>query len=87
MGLKNFQVSVFDMRCGSNAHWHFTKHKETTNLFHLEEELNKHVEANPEKFLEFLLWLTFTVVPNNDENKERMRTIKRILLEKITFID
>jgi len=51
------------------------------------EDLDTYVVIEPEKFLEFLLWLTFTVAPVTDESKERMRAIKRILCEKIIFMD
>jgi len=52
-----------------------------------EDNLNAYVVKKPEKFLEFLLWLTLTVVPVTEEAKERMRAIKRILYEKIFFLD
>ena len=52
-----------------------------------DEELNTYVIKKPDKFLEFLVWLTLTVAPATDEIKERLRAINRILYEKLVFVD
>jgi len=52
-----------------------------------EDELNTYVIPAPEKFLDFLLWLTFTAVPATDEGTESLRAINRILYENIIFVD
>ena len=52
-----------------------------------EEDLNTYVMTKPEKFIEFLLWLTFTAKPDTDESRIHMRAINRILYDKIIFLD
>ena len=52
-----------------------------------EDDLNTYVIKKPDKFLEFLLWLTLTVVPVTDEGKDRLRAVNRLLYEKIIFLE
>lgn len=52
-----------------------------------EEELSTYVTNKPEKFLEFLIWLSLTVVPTTEDSKIRMRAIKQILYDKVIFLD
>ena len=52
-----------------------------------EEDLETYVTKNPERYLEFLIWLTATTTPITDEGKTRQRTINRVLYEKIIFLD
>ena len=50
-----------------------------------EKELENHASKNPERFIEFLLWLTFTAAPTTDDGKTRLRALNRFLYEKIVF--
>jgi hypothetical protein len=52
-----------------------------------EDDLNNHVIKDPEKYLQFLFWLTITTSPVSDEDKSNLRAVNRILYEKIIFVD
>jgi len=53
-----------------------------------EDELTNYASQDPERLLEFLLWLTFTVdAPTTAEGQNRLRAINRFLYEKIIFPD
>jgi len=50
-------------------------------------DLETYVIPDPEKHLEFLLWLTFTVQPKSEEIQARRKVIQKILYKKIMFLD
>jgi len=52
-----------------------------------EDDLKTYVFKKPEKYLEFLIWLTVTVSPTTDEGKARLKAVNQILYEKIIFLD
>jgi len=53
-----------------------------------QEALDVHVAANPEKYLEFLLWLTFTALPaDSEEGNIRLRAVNKILYREIIFLE
>jgi len=51
-------------------------------------DLSLFVSQTPEKYLEFLIWLTCTAnLPATDEGRVRMRGINQILYTQLIFLD
>jgi len=51
-------------------------------------ELDTYVATGTEKYLEFLLWLSFTASPDeSEESKSRFRAINQILYREIDFLE
>jgi len=52
-----------------------------------ENDLNIYAGKEPNRYMEFLLWITFTAVPKTEDDENRLRMINRFLYEKIVFLD